>query len=166
MCQTSKKFLRSERKNPAGWRVPVTPAHGKLGIRGQPGLLRGTLSQNVNTHAVNNANYSSYFRLHPLFGIVRAPDSHTVPYKRVWLRETVTKADERARWLLQRTHVESPAPTGHRFTTNCNSNSRGSNALLWSLGTPGTHGVQSHTLRRNINMRKVSSKNSLKRSST
>lgn len=65
MCQKSKKFLGSERgKNPAWWHMPEIPALGKLGVQGQPGLLGGTLSQNINTHDVNHANYPLCSLLH------------------------------------------------------------------------------------------------------
>lgn len=43
-------------------------------------------------HNGNNANYSSYSRLYPLFSLIHVPNDHTIPHKHVQFREIITKA--------------------------------------------------------------------------
>jgi hypothetical protein len=59
-----------------------------------------------------------------------------------WLASEI-KAKEVAHWLrylmlLQRSWVQFPAPT-LQLTINCNSSSRDSDVLFWTLQAPGTN---------------------------
>lgn len=75
--------------------MPVTPASTWEAGKSRTAWATQRPSHKI-THNGNNANYSNYSCLYPLFSLIHEPNDHTVPHKHVQFREIITKVGEMA----------------------------------------------------------------------